>query len=308
MSNSTREKERVIMGSADQNTLGANAPAVQSRLKAVWRRLLRNRMATIGGCVVLFFVCVAVFAPLIAPYDPNKPDFISRMQGPSRDHWLGTDTLGRDMLSRIIYGSRYSLLAGIVSVTIAAFAGTLLGLVSGYYGGWVDMVIMRFMDMLLAFPGILLAIAIISVLGRGLFNAMVSVGLYSVPSFARVVRSRVLSLREQEFVESARAIGSTDSRIIFRHILPNIATPVIIMSTMRLGTTILSAASLSFLGLGAQPPTPEWGAILSGGRDVLRVAPHIATFPGLAILITVVGFNLLGDGVRDALDPKLKDK
>jgi peptide/nickel transport system permease protein len=296
------------MGSADQNTLNANAPAAKSQLKAVWRRLLRNRMAVIGGGVVLFFVLVAIVAPLIAPYNPNKPDFMNRMQGPSPEHWLGTDTLGRDMLSRIIYGSIYSLLAGIVSVTIAAFVGTLLGLLSGYYGGWVDMIIMRFMDMLLAFPGILLAIAIISVLGRGLFNAMVSVGLYSVPSFARVVRSRVLSLREQEFVESARAIGSSNSRIIFRHILPNIATPVIIMSTMRLGTTILAAAALSFLGLGAQPPTPEWGAILSGGRDVLRVAPHIATFPGLAILITVVGFNLLGDGVRDALDPKLKDK
>jgi len=296
------------MGSADQNTLNANAPAAKSQLKAVWRRLLRNRMAVIGGGVVLFFVLVAIFAPLIAPYNPNKPDFMNRMQGPSREHWLGTDTLGRDMLSRIIYGSRYSLLAGVVSVTIASLVGTLLGLLSGYYGGWVDMIIMRFMDMLLAFPGILLAIAIISVLGRGLLNAMVSVGLYSVPSFARVVRSRVLSLREQEFVESARAIGSADSRIIFRHILPNITTPVIIMSTMRLGTTILAAASLSFLGLGAQPPTPEWGAMLSGGRDVLRVAPHIATFPGLAILVTVVGFNLLGDGVRDALDPKLKDK
>lgn len=296
------------MRSADQTTLNANAPAAQSQLKAVWRRLLRNHMAVIGGGVVLFFVLVAIFAPLIAPFNPNKPDFMNRMQGPSREHWLGTDTLGRDMLSRIIYGSRYSLLAGVVSVTIASLVGTLLGLLSGYYGGWVDMIIMRFMDMLLAFPGILLAIAIISVLGRGLLNAMVSVGLYSVPSFARVVRSRVLSLREQEFVESARAIGSADSRIIFRHILPNITTPVIIMSTMRLGTTILAAASLSFLGLGAQPPTPEWGAMLSGGRDVLRVAPHIATFPGLAILVTVVGFNLLGDGVRDALDPKLKDK
>lgn len=297
------------MGTADRNTTSnAGAPAARSQIRAVWRRLLRNRMAVIGGCVVLFFVAVAVFAPLIAPYDPNKPDFMARLQGPSAKHWLGSDTLGRDMLSRIMYGSRYSLLAGIVSVTIAALVGTLLGLLSGYYGGWVDMVIMRLMDMLLAFPGILLAIAIISVLGRGLFNAMVSVGLYSVPSFARVVRSRVLSLREQEFVESARAIGDTDSRILFLHILPNIMTPVIIMSTMRLGTTILAAASLSFLGLGAQPPMPEWGAILSGGRDVLRVAPHIAAFPGLAILMTVVGFNLLGDGVRDALDPKLKDK
>ncbi len=297
------------MGGVDENKApSAGAPAARSQIRAIWRRLLRNRMAVMGGCVVLFFVVVAVFAPLIAPYDPNKPNFMARLKGPTSDHWLGTDTLGRDMLSRIMYGSRYSLLAGIVSVTIAAFVGTLLGLLSGYYGGWVDMTIMRIMDMLLAFPGILLAIAIISVLGRGLFNAMVSVGLYSVPSFARVVRSRVLSLREQEFVEAARAIGDSDGRILFGHILPNIMTPVIIMSTMRLGTTILAAASLSFLGLGAQPPMPEWGAILSGGRDVLRVAPHIAAFPGLAILMTVVGFNLLGDGVRDALDPKLKDK
>lgn len=278
----------------------------ESQLRAVWRRFKRNKMAMSGGAIVLFFVAVAIAAPLIAPYNPNKPDFAHRLEGPSSRYWLGTDSLGRDILSRIIYGSRYSLLSGLVSVGIAAFLGTLSGLVAGYYGGWVDAVIMRFMDMLLAFPGILLAIAIIAVLGRGFFNAMVAVGLHSVPSFARVVRGSVLSLREREFVESAKAAGATDSRIVFRHILPNIATPVIVMSTMRLGTTILAAAGLSFLGLGAQPPTPEWGAMLSGGRDVLRVAPHITTFPGLAILVTVVGFNLFGDGVRDALDPKLK--
>lgn len=280
---------------------------VESQVKAVWRRLRKNRMAMVGGGIVLLFVLLAVFAPFVAPYDPTLPDFGDRLAGPSAEHWLGTDSLGRDMLSRIIFGSRYSLVTGLVSVGIAATLGTLLGLVSGYYGKWADMVIMRFMDMLLAFPGILLAIAIISVLGRGLINAMIAVGLYSIPSFARVVRGSVLSLREQEFVQGARAAGAKNSRIIFRHIMPNIMTPVIVLSTMRLGTTILAAASLSFIGLGAQPPTPEWGAMLSGGRDVLRVAPHITTFPGLAILMTVVGFNLLGDGLRDALDPKLKE-
>lgn len=301
-------KEQMTMNAKVDTIRDEGAPAARSTIKILWRRLMKNRLAVAGGCVVLFFIVIAVFAPLIAPYDPYKPSFGDRLAGPSSEHWLGTDNLGRDMLSRIIFGSRYSLLAGIVSVSIAAALGTLLGLVSGYYGRVIDTAIMRVMDMLLAFPGMLLAIAIISVLGRGLMNAMVSVGLYSVPSFARVVRSRVLSLREQDFVESARALGATDGRIIFGHILPNITTPVIIMSTMRLGTTILAAASLSFLGLGAQPPIPEWGAILSGGRDVLRVAPHIATFPGVAILLTVVGFNLLGDGIRDALDPKLKDR
>lgn len=280
---------------------------VRSEASVLWRRFRRNKAAIAGGAIVLFFVLLAFLAPLAAPYDPAQTNFRDRLEGPSASHWLGTDSLGRDMLSRIIYGSRYSLLSGLVSVAIAVAVGTLLGLVSGYYGKLADNIIMRLMDMLLAFPGILLAIAIISVLGRGLTNAMIAVGLYSIPSFARVVRGNVLALREQEFVQGARAAGASNSRIIFRHILPNITTPVTVLSTMRLGSTILAAAALSFIGLGAQPPTPEWGAMLSGGRDVLRVAPHITTFPGLAILLTVIGFNLLGDGLRDALDPKLKD-
>lgn len=283
------------------------ATAKRSWAVETWKRLSKNRAAVAGGAMVLLFVLIAALAPVIAPYDPSLPNFMDRLQAPSARHWLGTDPLGRDMLSRIVYGSRYSLLTGLVSVGIAALLGTVLGLVSGFYGKWTDMIIMRFMDMLLAFPGILLAIAIISVLGRGLFNAMIAVGLYSIPSFARVVRGSVLSLREQEFVQGARAVGATNARIIFRHILPNITTPVIVLSTMRLGTTILAAAALSFIGLGAQPPTPEWGAMLSGGRDYLRVAPHITTFPGLAILLAVIGFNLFGDGLRDALDPKLRD-
>lgn len=279
----------------------------ESQIKAVWRRLVKNRMAVVGAFLVVMFVVMAVFAPLIAPYDPTKTNFRDRLTPPTSEHWFGTDSLGRDMLSRIIYGSRYSLVTGIVSVGIALTLGTFLGLVAGYYGKWADQIIMRFMDMLLAFPGILLAIAIISVLGRGLINAMIAVGLYTIPTFARVVRGNVLALREAEFIQGVRAAGAKNGWIIFRHVLPNILTPVIVLGTMRLGSAILTAASLSFIGLGAQPPMPEWGAMLSGGRDVLRTAPHIMLFPGLAILLAVIGFNLLGDGLRDALDPKLKE-
>lgn len=269
-----------------------------------WRRLRRNRAALIGGGLVLFFVILAVLADVVAPYDPMASNFRARYAVPSWDHWLGADGLGRDMLSRIIHGARYSLLTGLISVGIAFSVGSLLGLIAGYFRGIVDTIIMRFMDVLLAFPGILLAIAIISVLGRGLTNAMIAVGIYSIPAFARVLRSSVLEKREEEYVQAARAGGSSSGRIIFRHVLPNALAPVLVLATMRLGSAILAAASLSFVGLGAQPPMPEWGAMLSAGKDVLRTAPHVTLFPGIAILLTVIGFNLFGDGLRDALDPK----
>ena len=278
----------------------------ETQTQGILRRLRKNKLAMVGGSIILLFTLMAVFAPLLAPHSPTLTSLSNRLKGPTAEHPLGTDGIGRDVLSRIIYGSRYSLMSGLISVGIAVLVGTLLGLAAGYYGGWLESLIMRFMDMLLAFPGILLAVAFVAVLGRGYLNAMIAVGLHSVPGFARVVRGSVLSLKEREFVEAARAAGAKDSRIILKHILPNVLTPVIVMATMRLGTTILAAAGLSFIGLGAQPPLPEWGAMLSEGRSYLRSAPHITTFPGIAILLTVVGFNLLGDGVRDALDPKLK--
>lgn len=278
----------------------------ETQSKGTLKRLSKNKLAVFGGSIILLFMLVAFLAPFLVPYEPNKTNLLRRLKGPSAEHFLGTDALGRDILSRIIYGSRYSLVSGFVSVGIAVLIGTLLGLAAGYYGGWLEQVIMRFMDMLLAFPGILLAIAFVAVLGRGFLNALIAVGLHSVPGFARVVRGSVLSVKEREFVEAARAAGAKDGRIIFKHIFPNIITPVIVMATMRLGATILAAAGLSFIGLGAQPPMPEWGAMLAEGRSYLRSAPHITTFPGIAILMTVVGFNLFGDGIRDALDPKLK--
>lgn len=271
-----------------------------------WRRLRRNRAALIGGGIIAFFLILALLADVIAPFDPMASNFRARHAPPSAEHWLGADALGRDMLSRIIHGARYSLLSGLISVGIAFSIGSLLGLIAGYFRGIVDTIIMRVMDTLLAFPGILLAIAIISVLGRGLTNAMIAVGIYSIPAFARVLRSAVLEKREEEYVQAALASGSNHARIVFRHVLPNALAPVLVLATMRLGSAILAAASLSFVGLGAQPPMPEWGAMLSAGKDVLRTAPHVTLFPGIAILLTVIGFNLFGDGLRDALDPKAR--
>jgi peptide/nickel transport system permease protein len=220
---------------------------------------------------------------------------------------LGTDPLGVDLLSRVIYGARISLVIQIMAVAIALVVGTLLGLVGGYYGGWLDNLIMRLMDILLAFPGIFLAIAIIAVLGTGLTNLMLAAGIYSIPQFARIVRGSVLSLKEKEFIEAARAVGEKDSSILFRYLLPNSMAPIIIQTTLRMATVLLTASGLSFLGLGVQPPTAEWGAMLSNARGYLITAPHTAIVPGVAIMLVVMGFNLFGDGLRDALDPRLRD-
>jgi peptide/nickel transport system permease protein len=275
--------------------------------REVWRRLRRNRAAVVGGAIVLLFVLVALLAPFLTPHLPNEGDLGKRLQPPSREHLLGTDALGRDLLSRVIYGARISLQIQIVSVALALIVGTLLGVLGGYYGRVVDNVIMRFMDILLAFPGIFLAISIIAVLGPGLTNLMLAAGIYSVPQFARIVRGSVLSLKEKEFVEAARAVGESDLSIIFRYLLPNALAPIIIQTTLRMATVLLTASGLSFLGLGVQPPTAEWGAMLSNARAYLITAPHVATAPGLAIMLVVMGFNLFGDGLRDALDPRLRD-
>lgn len=273
----------------------------------VWRRLKRNRAATVGGIIVLLFVVIAILAPLISPYPPNEGDLTKRLNPPNREHLLGTDPLGRDLLSRVIYGARISLQIQVVAVCIAMVIGTLLGMVGGYYGGKLDHLIMRLMDILLAFPGIFLAISIIAVLGPGLANLMLAAGIYSVPQFARIVRGSVLSLKEKEFIEAARAVGENDLNILFRYLLPNSIAPIIIQTTLRMATVLLTASGLSFLGLGVQPPTAEWGAMLSNARAYLITAPHVATVPGLAIMLVVMGFNLFGDGLRDSLDPRLRD-
>jgi len=271
-----------------------------------WRRLRRNRWAVLGMAVVGVFAVLAAGAPLLNLPDPITQDLNGRLLSPSHLHWLGTDDLGRDLLSRIIYGGRTSLTVGIVSVSIALAIGTLLGLVGGYYSGWAESVTMRLMDVMLAFPATLLAIFIVGIRGPGLNNAMLAIGVINIPIFARIVRGSVLRARQEDYVEAARALGASQVRIIGRHILPNTLAPVIVQTTLGVGSAVLEAAGLSFLGLGAQAPTPEWGAMLTNTREYLRDAPWAATFPGIAILLTVVGCNLLGDGLRDALDPRLR--
>lgn len=263
-------------------------------------------MLVLGGGIVSIFVICAIFAPQVAPRDPLRISLRHVLQPPSIENLLGTDELGRDMLSRIIYGSRISLTIGVIAVAIGVLVGVPAGAIAGYYGGKADLVVQRIMDILLAVPGILLAIVVIAALGVGLFNTMIAIGIVSIPVYARLVRSLVLSIKEQEYISAARALGTGDLRIIFRHAMPNCLGPLIVLSTLQIATAVLAAAGLGFLGLGAQPPTPEWGTMLSGGRLYLRTAHHLATFPGLAIVLIVLGFNLLGDGLRDALDPKLK--
>lgn len=272
----------------------------------VWRRLKRNKAAMFGLSVIILLILVAVFAPLLAPYEPNKTSMRERLQPPSAAHPLGTDNFGRDMLSRIIYGSRISLYVGFIAVGIGAIFGGIIGAVAGYYGGKLDNFIMRCMDVLLAIPQIILAIAIVGALGASLINLMIAVGISQLPRYARVVRASTLTVRGQEFVEAARAIGVSDGRIILENILPNCMAPIIVQSTLGVAQAILSAATLSFLGLGIQPPTAEWGSMLSAGRQFLSTAHHLTLFPGLAISIVVLALNIFGDGLRDSLDPKLR--
>ncbi|HEY3248318.1 MAG TPA: ABC transporter permease [bacterium] len=271
-----------------------------------WRRLRRNRGAMLGLVIVIVLASAALLAPVITPADRITVNLGGRLLPPSREHWLGTDDLGRDMLSRIIYGGRVSLTVGLVSVGLSLAAGTALGMVAGFYGRWTDSVTMRVMDILLAFPATLLAIFIVGVRGPGLNNAMLAIGIIYIPVFARIVRGSVLRIRHEDYVEAARALGASQRRVINRHILPNILAPIIVQTTLSIGAAVLETAGLSFLGLGAQAPTAEWGSMLSNTREFMRDAPWAATFPGIAILLTVVGFNLLGDGLRDALDPRLR--
>ena len=278
----------------------------RSQLELAWSQIRKDKAAMIGLALVLMVVFIAVCGPSLAPYDATQQDLLLRRLPPTADHLLGFDDFGRDILSRVLVGARYTLGVALLAVSIGLIIGVTLGLLSGFYGSWIDTVSMRLIDTLMAFPYLLLAIVIVGVLGPGLNNAILAVGSSAMPSYARVRRATVLVLRENDYVLAARAVGSTDGWIITRHILPNALAPIIVVATVGMAQAILSAAGLSFLGLGAQPPTPEWGAMLSAGRSYLFDAPHIATFPGIAVVLAMLGFNLLGDGLRDALDPRLR--
>lgn len=281
---------------------------IRTPWREFWRRFRRQHVALVAGGFVLALILVAIFARWLTPYDAeNYFDYDSLNNGPSLQHWFGVDSLGRDIFSRVLVGAQISLAAGVFAVFIGAIIGTVLGLLAGYYEGWWDRFIMRICDVLFAFPGILLAIAVVAVLGSGIANVIVAVAIFSIPAFARLVRGNTLVLKQQTFIESARSIGASDTTILFSHILPGTVSSIVVFFTMRIGTSIISAASLSFLGL-AQPPTPEWGAMLNEARADMVIAPHVALFPAVAIFLTVLAFNLLGDGLRDALDPKIKGK
>ncbi|MFD0869481.1 peptide ABC transporter permease [Chlamydia abortus] len=295
-----------------RNGAGAadNAPG-RSRTPArgwgrLYRQLRQNTAALWGGYFLLFIILVAIFGPYLTQHDPTIVDYSSKLLKPSADHWFGTDHNGRDIFTRIIHGTRITLTIGFIAALLGAVFGIVLGVLSGYYGGIWDSIIMRICDILLAFPGLLLALAIVSALGKSLFNVIIAVSIFSIPTFARIVRGSTLAVRKLEYIDAMRALGSSDSRIIFKHILPNITSPIIVQATLRIAIAILTASGLSFLGLGAQPPTPEWGAMLNDGREYIVEHPHVALFPGLSIVFVVLAFNLLGDGLRDVLDPKMK--
>lgn len=272
-----------------------------------WRRFRKNKMALVGLGIVIFFILLAIFAPLIAPYSITEQNLSQRLQPPSSKHLFGTDDFGRDIFSRVIYGARISLWVGFFSVLGSVIVGSLLGIIAGYYGRWIDGIISRLFDIMLAFPSILLAIGIVAVLGPSLQNALIAIAVINIPNFGRLIRSRVLSIKQEEYVMAAKAIGMSDMRILFHHILPNSMAPIIVQGTLAIATAIIEAAALGFLGLGAQPPNPEWGKMLADSKDFLTQAPWTMIFPGLAIMLTVLGFNLMGDGLRDALDPRMKN-
>lgn len=278
----------------------------KSQWRDVWRRLRKNRMAMFGLCVLILLVFLAIFADVVAPYGYDDQNYSQMLELPSWQHIMGTDNYGRDIFSRIVYGTRISLLIGFISLAISTVVGSILGACAGYFGGASDTIIMRGSDILMAIPRTVLAIAIATTLGPGLVNAMIAVAIGTIPSFTRVVRASTLTVKDQEYVEAARAIGASNFHIIKKYVFPNVLAPIIVQATLGVGTAILLAASLSFLGIGISPPTPEWGSMLSAARSYMRDYWHMVLFPGLAIMITVLALNLFGDGLRDALDPKLK--
>ena len=271
----------------------------------VFRKLLRHRSATIGASIILFFIVVAIFAPLIATHDPRRANVVERLKDWSPTHYLGTDGVGRDIFSRIVYGTRISLKVGLIAMTFSIGFGTLFGAISGYYGGRLDNLIMRVMDMMLAMPSILLAMVIVTILGQSLTNAIIAVSIVYIPQYARILRATILKVRELDYVVAAKVIGASDNRILLTTVLPNCMAPLIVQATLGVGAAILDAAGLSFLGLGAEIGEPEWGAMLNENRKFIRRAPLTVTAPGIAIFLIVLGFNLLGDALRDALDPQI---
>jgi peptide/nickel transport system permease protein len=271
-----------------------------------YRELLRQKSAVIGASILTLFIITAIFAPLVATHDPRDADITARLKGWSQEYYFGTDKVGRDIFSRIVYGSRISIKVGLVAMTFSISIGALLGVIAGYYGGWLDNTIMRVMDMMLAMPSILLAMVIVTILGQSLTNAIIAVSIVYIPQYARILRASVLTIREQDYVTAARAIGVSDFRILTRAILPNCLAPLIVQATLGMGAAILDAAGLSFLGLGAEIGEPEWGAMLNENRALIRRAPWTVMTPGIAIFLIVLGFNLLGDALRDVLDPQVR--
>ncbi len=282
-----------------------NTPGTGTSQGHVLRKLLRHRSATIGASIILFFIVVAIFAPLIATHDPRQANVVERLSGWSATHYLGTDGVGRDIFSRIVYGTRISLRVGLIAMTFSIGFGTLFGAIAGYYGGRLDNAVMRLMDMMLAMPSILLAMVIVTILGQSLTNAIIAVSIVYIPQYARILRAAVLKVRELDYVVAAKVIGARDSRILLTTVLPNCIAPLIVQATLGIGAAILDAAGLSFLGLGAEIGEPEWGAMLNENRKFIRRAPLTVTAPGIAIFLIVLGFNLLGDALRDALDPQI---
>ncbi|ANS75531.1 peptide ABC transporter permease [Paenibacillus yonginensis] len=299
------------MADAAVTTTGGTPPAIPSRAEGpareTWQSFRRNKLAMLGLVIIGLFILLAIFAPLIAPYDFKEQQLMDRLKAPSGKHWLGTDDLGRDLFSRVIYGARISLWVGFSSVVGSIILGTFLGILAGFYGKWLDMLISRFFDILLAFPSMLLAIAIVAVLGPSLQNALIAIAIVGIPVYGRLIRAKVLSLINEEFITAARSIGMKNGGILWHHILPNSLSPIIVQGTLGIATAIIEAAALGFLGLGAQPPAPEWGKMLADSRQFIQIAPWTVIFPGVSIMLTVLGFNLMGDGLRDALDPKMKN-
>ena len=277
-----------------------------SGTQRVWREFRQNRFALIGAAFILFIATMGILAPLVSTHDPNEQSLRDRLDPPSAEHWLGTDELGRDFYSRLVYGARMSLFIGIIGTAVGVLFGTIIGLISGFFGGWTDTLVMRVIDIMYAFPGILLAILVVAIMGPSLFNLIVVLAIWAIPSLSRIVRGNILSLMAQDYVDAARAIGASRTRIMFRHLLPNTLAPIIVYTTLAIAGSILTAAALGFLGLGVQPPTAEWGSILSKGRTYLRVAPLLMIFPGVLIFLTVISINLMGDALRDALDPHIQ--
>jgi len=271
---------------------------------AILMKFIKNYQVVFGATIIFFFVFIAIFAPLLAPHDPLATNVQVRLEGPSAIHPFGTDDLGRDMLSRIMFGARISLSVGIISTAIGGMIGIIIGIIAGYYGGKLDIIFGRLIDVQLAFPGMLLALIIVAILGPSTFNVIISISIFAIPSFARISRGSTLNVKKLEYVDAIKAIGASDIRVMFRHIFPNILSPLVVHATLYVGSAIMISAALSFLGVGTQPPTPEWGTMLSSGREFLGRAPHIAMFPGVMITLVVIAINMLGDGLRNALEPK----